>query len=180
MKYLTQILFIGILAIALSTTAQAQTSIDSNAEILSAISYTNNATLEFGALESGSSVDVDPSGGNATGTQIGSITVEGSSGQVVSLSFTTLSDLSADTETGTLTYNTDTGTLGFDAALYEGGGTSTGESATASWDPTGGTSQTAELDSDGIIVKIGGQVDSDGSEPADTYTGTVTLNATYN
>lgn len=176
MKQLSRILSILVLAISLSSAVYAQSAdITGNAEVLAAINVTGATNLDFGSVEQGTNKTVNADGSsNDADVIVGEFTVGGSDGASVTLDFTQLSDLSdGGGNTLTIAYNST------NYALWSTDADNTTTGDNTAFDPTTAT-PSATLDADGISVFIGGEAQPGASQVAGTYSGTITLSASYN
>jgi hypothetical protein len=174
MKKLTKIIGAAILLMGLNTAVYGQqsASIAANAEVQAPLTVDGPTELDFGNVQQGTNKTVHVNGtGNDGDVVIGQFTVGGTDGANITLNFTTLENLSDGTNTLTIDY------ASTDYATWDANGDNT--NSTNNFDPTSET-PTATLDTDGISVFIGGQAQPDAGQVTGTYTGTITLEATYN
>lgn len=177
MKKLIQISIAAVLVMGLSTAAFAQSSanISGNAQVQAPLTVTGATNLDFGNVQQGVNKTVNADGsGNAADAIVGEFTVSGTNGANVTLDFTALPDL---TDGGGNTLTIDYASTAYALWSTDNDNTTTGDNTT--FDPVAAT-PTAGLDADGISVFIGGQAQPTAGQATGGYSGTITLQATYN
>lgn len=166
MKRLLQITLVAFIMTGLTTVALAQQSdndqITANATVIAQLDVTPGNSLDFGNVTPGVSSSVAYGSG-------GTFSITGGGGASIDLDFTLPTDLSDGTNFLPISFSaTD--------ANWEDGTTSSGSNE---FDPGAGTTITFPADGD-MTVFIGGTVNPGVGQVAGSYTGTITLTATYN
>lgn len=170
MKTLLKTLLITCVAICAGTVAYAQgqsanANIPANANVIAQLNVTAGNALGFGDVSPGVSKSVAISDATA-----GTFSVTGGGGASVSLGFTLPTNLTSGANNLPIAFSTTD-------ANWEDGISSLGTNV---FDPNAGVSVGA-LPADGdMTVFIGGTVNPTNGQAAGTYTGTITLTATYN
>lgn len=174
MKRLIQITLTAFLVFGICSISFAQQSAQDNATadatVLAQLDVTKTNDLNFGDVSPGVNKTISRSNG-------ASFDITGGDGASVSLDFTLPTGSS-------YTYALDDGTneleLTFanDDANYETG-TGSSDSGNNTFNPTN-TKSINSFPSGGITVFLGGTVEPTNNQPANTYSGTITLTATYN
>jgi hypothetical protein len=180
MKRLLQIALTLLLMIGFSKSLQAQSdnaSTDANATVEASITVTDQQTIEYGTLETGTD------DGDNYPTTAGYFLVDGTASSTVDLSFRK-TDLTTTSGSG--------GDQTLALTLATSGGTEDGtweDQPSSDWSTASGTTNdfflgdgtTATMPSDGdLYVWANPYVTLDGTEVPGSYTGSVTLTATYN
>jgi hypothetical protein len=163
-------LILTLTIVAMGTVAYAQSTanddITASATILAPVAVTAGANLAFGDVAQGSTATIAYNNASA-----GTFSVTGNASTSVELALTLPATLSGGGDPLTITY-----TAGYDVA------------SEANEDPTSGTAfatsaqtaQTVTLNASGqAFVSVGGSI-SPTSAHTGTYTGTITLTASYN
>jgi len=150
----------------LTTVAFAQQSdndqIDANATVIAQLDVTPGSTLDFGNVTPGVASSVAYGSG-------GSFSITGGGGASIDLDFTLPANLSDGTNNLPISFSSTD-------ANWEDGTTSSGSNE---FDPNAGTTLNFPSDGD-MTVFIGGTVTPGAGQVAGTYTGSITLTATYN
>ncbi|WP_289029486.1 DUF4402 domain-containing protein [uncultured Algoriphagus sp.] len=194
MRKTIKILTAAILAIGFGTLANAQSaSISANATVISEIAVANINNLNFGTVVVGQKKGIDFAGnvsvstGSGLGTTTrGEFTVAAQAGSDVTFSFILPANLIGPGD-AVMPYALNWENDGFDGGTKYGGivvtqignGGSFITNDTFSFDGNSFPTYEAIEGTNSVRVFIGGQVDAT-SATAGSYTGTITLNATYN
>ncbi|HEX6983641.1 MAG TPA: DUF4402 domain-containing protein [Balneolaceae bacterium] len=173
MKRTLYLLSTFALVLTFTTGAFAQTEVTASTSIVADLVIAKKADLDFGQISNSQTVDavIDPQTGNSnTGstTTLGKITVDGSNGASITISFSNPATLDKGTDTITFTGN------------YASNDT---DDSSTSTDLDEGAANTVTLDStDGIeYIYLGGTLlgnDINGATVG-AYTGTITVNISY-
>ena len=194
-SHLNKILILTAFAVGIGSLANAQSAtISANAKVISEIAVTSVSNLNFGTLVAGQTKSIDQNGyvtvssGSALGTaNMGEFTVAAQAGSDVSLVFILPTGLTGS-NTGLLPISFSWTEDSQGDVLYvpsvrvventDGG--------SGYYDPSSGPIRYTSFPTceaiagkNSVRVFIGGRVDSNGVS-SDTYTGTITLSATYN
>lgn len=194
MKKTIKILVAAVLAVGFGSLANAQSaSISANATVISEIAVANVNNLNFGTVVAGQKKGIDKAGnvsvstGSALGTTTrGEFTVAAQAGSDVRISFTLPANLIGPGDAVmpyALNWETDGPMGGTEyggiVVTQIGGGGLFITSDTFSFSGNSFPTFEAIEGTNSVRVFIGGQVDAT-SATAGSYTGTITLNATYN
>lgn len=165
MKSLIKYIFVLLLITGITTTASAQQAdIAANATVDANVDLSSGDDLNFGNITAGTPSTVSP-GDAAAGT----FSVSGNVGNV-DLSFTLPSELNGSVDNLPISFGGSSASWGDNA--YD---------SNNDFDPNDGTSVNLLQQTDrDITVFIGGTVDPSANQAAGSYSGTVTLTATYN
>jgi hypothetical protein len=153
----------GALALAVRAAEAQSASITATANVLQPLTVQGQQNLNFGNVYPGTSVTV---GNDAAGT--GRFRIAGVNGAEVTFNLTLPTNLTSGANSIPITFGSTAGR--FNTTNTSGG---------TSFNPN--TSQTTNLHATTgeLFVWIGGTVSPSGTTPAGTYTGTITLNASY-
>ncbi|MDZ7771883.1 MAG: DUF4402 domain-containing protein [Balneolaceae bacterium] len=182
MKKLLTITFILLLfSYSGEVFAQDSDNTTADARVLADITVTANRGLNFGDLTATAQT---PSISPGDGTDDAQFEVEADESSSVTLEFTQLPEGASGGDGSTFTYYIENGagddmemTFAATDAAWTNNDTFTGET---SFDPTSAT-PTATIDGDGTIyVWLGGDLAVTSGQASGDYTGTITLEATYN
>ena len=183
MKKTVKILIAALFAVGFGSLANAQSaSISANATVISELKVTNNANLNFGTVVVGQTKKIDgygnvevSTGPKLGSTSLGGFRIEAQTGSNVRLTFEFPTNLS--TTEGALLPISFTGTEGASSATID-----LGEGDRNEFNPRSPYQINGFLSGatgSYMQVFIGGNVNATGVT-AGTYTGTITLSATYN
>ncbi len=184
MKKTVKILIAAVLALGFGSLANAQSaSISANATVISEIAVTNLANLNFGTVVVGQMKSIDglgtiwvDNGPKLGSTNYGRFRIEAQIGSNVQLAFDLPTNLST-AEGALLPISFGPGESAASAVVELRPGAQT------EFDPRNPYQINGFLNADPeeryVVVVIGGQVDAT-SATAGSYTGTITLSATYN
>lgn len=177
MKQFIQILLTTILAIGISTTAFAQsanTSTDAQATVEANIEVAAQQIIQYGTLNTGTDA------GTNNPTQAGYFSVGAAPGSSVSLSFSK-NDLTTTSTGDDQTIEINLATSGTEDGTWEDGESADFATASGTNDFFLGNGTNATVAADGSIsVWVNPSITLDGTEVSGSYTGDVTLTATYN
>ncbi|AMQ56006.1 DUF4402 domain-containing protein [Algoriphagus sanaruensis] len=190
MKKLVKIFVVAAFALGFGVTAQAQTRSDNmsaSATVFDAIDVEKVADLSFGSVMKGTKKYVAPgaikgvSSDNGTESiaQAGSFKVFAGAGSSVTLSFNTLANLTGpNSKTLPIIFNQNE--LG-DPVVSLGYGTETSSLTQLNLGNNSITFPSTTVDSkNGTYVYVGATVNAAADQESGSYTGTLTLTATYN
>ncbi|MCH6199889.1 DUF4402 domain-containing protein [Aquiflexum sp. LQ15W] len=194
MKNLVKISFLVAFFAAIGFSANAQTSfstIDVGAKVFDQITVEGFRNLNFGQvmINTTKKVDIDgditaPAGISESGVQVGVFKVFAGAGSDVTLDFAGISTLSDGTNTMAIRFNDGTNDLvgyGLDADDASAAVRFSNFSAIVANGQTANSFPTHTIDNkNGIYVYVGAEVTAGATQASGTYTGTVTLTATYN
>jgi hypothetical protein len=195
MKNLFKVAVVAVLSLGFGVAANAQdrsAEIAASAKVVDALSVTPDQDLNFGIVMQGVKKMVSVSGGtsdldggedNTTGVTVGKFLVNAGAGSSVTLSFIVPSNLKNGTIDLPILFNQ--GLDGQPAVTVAYGATSgsvTGLSVSADNSITFPSTPIGEgtAAKNGTYVWIGGVVNPSGNQANGSYTGTVTLTASYN
>jgi hypothetical protein len=191
MKKTIKILVAAVLAVGFGSLANAQSaSISANATVISELTVTNQANLNFGTVVVGQVKTIDSylntatvSTGIALGTSNrGAFTVAAQAGSNVTLEFSLPTTLTGGAGTLPISFswlNSEDIPVESVTITVEDEGYKIFDPKNSYTFPTGFPTLEAIAGTNSVFVYIGGRVDATGVT-AGTYTGTITLSATYN
>ncbi len=156
---------VAALALAPTTAAAQSASISATATVLTPLTVTGVSNLAFGNVYPGVPATVAPTAATA-----GNFSLSGVANAQVQMSFTLPANL-VDASSNNLPIAFSTTDAVYNQANSQAGSTA--------FDPAGTTLVNLDATTGALYVWIGGTVNASGSQPAGTYTGTITLTAAY-
>ncbi len=166
--------------IGFTTTIFAQTNITASANVVTAVSVVAGENLQFGNVTPGNSKTINSADGVIQGIiagtteKTGTYTVNKGANSQVSLSFTLPTNLVGVTPANTLPIN-----------FTDYNSTKLGAIGSVLWSPSASVVVTnatypIAFAASSFVVHVGGTVVPGASQAADSYSGTITMTATYN
>ncbi|MTI89170.1 MAG: DUF4402 domain-containing protein [Balneolaceae bacterium] len=173
-SFLTALVLISVFSIDAFAQGTDNDAMTATASVIAPVNVTAGTTLDFGEVVPNVNKTVNVSGsGNDADVAIGDFTVTGETGNTVQLSFTALNDL---TDGGSNTLTIDYNNTNY-AAYFPSSGSYAIDGT--DFNPSSST-PTVTLVGGSVDVLIGGEAQPGASQAGGTYTGTITLTATYN
>lgn len=191
MKKLVKIIVVAAFAIGFGVTAQAQNraaDMSASATVFDAISVEKATDLNFGQVMKGAKKYISPggtafssdnSGVSTAGIQAGSFKVFAGAGSSVTLSFNNLTELANGDTKMPIIFNEDQGGTAVTSIGYGTEASSLTKLNVATSNSI--TFPTSTIDGkNGTYVYVGATVNAAADQESGSYTGTLTLTATYN
>ncbi|GIW52294.1 MAG: hypothetical protein KatS3mg081_1649 [Gemmatimonadales bacterium] len=165
-RFLSAVAILGAVVLAARAAEAQSASITATATVLQPLSVTGAANLNFGNVFPGTNVSVAPTAAGA-----GRFELNGVAGAEVQFSLTLPSTLtSGGSNSIPITFSSTDGRYNTTADPNTGATT---------FNPNAPVTTTLHGTTGDLFVYLGGTVSPSGTTPAGTYTGTITLNASY-
>ncbi|GBD32479.1 hypothetical protein HRbin33_01444 [bacterium HR33] len=163
-RFLSAVAILAAVVLAVRAAEAQSASITATANVLQPLSVTGAANLDFGNVFPGTNVSVAPTAAGA-----GRFDLNGVAGAEVQFSLTLPSTLTSGANSIPITFSSTDGRYNTTADPNTG----------TTFNPSASVTTTLHGTTGNLFVYLGGTVSPSGTTPAGTYTGTITLNASY-